>query len=458
LATLVASLVACEDSFMICNQEDTPALRNYGEVLLCKYTKSYVFSFPAMATAVLLLICGRDFVQKRFYYGMLKAGGVISFSMNTAWKDLFFMTVCWDFCHCFGYTVFHMIILSRMGQEASMMRGFVPEVSSNSTMPTNGEGSTTVVTTLTTTLAVTGAMMLFNGGPKGGFKVHGPHAKGAKGAASSSGTTLMLHKYIKTLMVLIATFLETLLLIIFMYWAYDITGTLVSLSEYLDSYEDRKGNSWVRLHSFRDTVAKRILEQIPQIISSAERDLHRVYARIVLHTRLNSMQHSPPGPEGGPLDTEEPVVGVGINSKKSASIGLLRSLWPAELLMRRDIQGQDCKNFRRAWIVYAVFAICWMFQIAFVLVMQATQEVERVLNKEFEHLITLSILILHTAGVCMTMYVFWQSLEPLVPDVQQWPEWCPCVSGAQEGKTWRSRMLFPPCSSCSEGLTLGRTD
>jgi len=187
---------------MIFNQEDTHALRNYGEVLLCKYTKSYVFSFPAMATAVLLLICGRDFVQKRFYYGMLKAGGVISFSMNTAWKDLFFMAMCWDFCHCIGYTIFHLIILSRTGQELDMMSGFVPQVRTTSAMPTNGEGSTTGVTTLTTTLAVTGAMMLLNAGPKGGgFKPAPGGAKGAKAAASSSQTTLMMQKYIETVCV-----------------------------------------------------------------------------------------------------------------------------------------------------------------------------------------------------------------------------------------------------------------
>jgi len=257
--------------------------------------------------------------------------------------------------------------------------------------------------------------MLLNGGPKGGFKPQGPKAAGAKAAASGSGTAMMLQKYIGTFMVLIATFLETLLLIIFMYYAYDITATLVSMSEYLDSYEDRKGYLMVRLHPFSDVAAKRILEHTRQIISSAEGDIQRVYARIVeKYVRQHGGSNRKHSPEEATLDVEEPVVDVGVSPEKSTqTMGLLRSLWPAELLMRRDLRGREAKTFRRVYVIYALFAIFWMFQVGFALAMQAYKAAEHVLNREYENLIPLVIIILHTVGACMTMYVFCESLAPL---------------------------------------------
>jgi len=218
---------------------------------------------------------------------------------------------------------------------------------------------------------------------------------------------------------LIATFLETLLLIVFIYYAYDITGALVSMSQYLDSYEDRKGSLKLRLHSFRDVVAKKLLEQSPQLISGANGDLHKVYSRMVeefVHLSHphspRSRQHPPASPEEPFLDKEEGLVDAGLKPER-ASIGLLSSLWPASLLLRRDIRGREPKMFRWVWVVYALFAICWMLQIQVVLAAQAFKEIERVLYKEYESLIPVAIIVLHTGANCMTIYVFLESLAPL---------------------------------------------
>mmetsp|Transcript_73344 Transcript_73344/g.141878 ORF Transcript_73344/g.141878 Transcript_73344/m.141878 type:complete len:526 (+) Transcript_73344:73-1650(+) len=455
LFTLVASLKACDANFMACNQEDTPALRNYGEVLLCHYTKSFVFSFPAMATSVLLLLFGRDFLQKRFYYGILKAGGAVSFSENTAWKDPLFLAMCWDFGQCVIYTIFHMIVLSRSGQDLKMMGGgFVPDNGMTSAKPPDLGMSTAAATTLTTTVAITttltttvavkGALMLLRGPLKGGGAQKGlqnapqkgipaPPASVAKGAASSGGTALMLQEYIQTVMAIIATFLETLLLIVFVYFAYDITSTLVPMSEYLDSYEDRKGGPMVRLYPLKDSAAKQILEHCPQIISGAEGDLQTVYTRIVARYRqetiLARQTPSPPEPPVEPLpDTEEPVDGEdlvadGLGSSRFglehidlnhlATIGLFNSLWPAELLMRRDVRGRDPKTFRRCWVLYTLLSMGWLGQITFVLFMEAGNNVEHLLNKQFEQVIPLCIILFHAAVNITTMYHFCESLAPL---------------------------------------------
>jgi len=419
LVTLVASLEAGKDSFLLCNQEDTPQLQNYGEVLLCHYTKAFVFCFPAMATAVLLLLFGRDFLQKRFYYGLLKAGGVISYSDNTAWRDTFFMAMCVDFCHCVGYTCLHMIILNRAGKEAAAMQGFVPQVSV-STTPMDGVGgssatsTSTAVTAITTTLAVKGAMLLLYHGLKAGAGMR-------RVPASGTDSPLVFQKYIETLMVLIGTFLETLLLIIFMYFAYDITGTLVPMSEYLDSYEDQDENPMERLHSFRDSVAKSILEQSPQLISDADGDLHKVYVRIVEKYAQNKNlirhpgEHSPdesqvatPSPEEQSEDKEPDEM----NLADFPTIGLFRSLWPSELLLRRDIAGRESKNFRRVWVIYTVLSIFWLLQISVVLVVQGCRGMTRLMDNEIEQVIPLTILVCHLACVVITMFVFCESLAP----------------------------------------------
>lgn len=419
LVTLVASLESCEGSFLKCNQEDTPQLNNYGEVLLCHYTKAFVFTFPAMATAVLLLLFGRDFLQKRFYYGLLKAGGVISFSDNTAWKDTFFMAMCFDFCHCVGYTCLHMIVLNRAGQEATSMRGFVPQANTTA-IPMDGVGvstaasTTTAVTALTTTLAVKGAMLLLHrSGPVPGGNMRGP------GFGTGSQT---FQKYLQTVMVLVATFLETLLLIVFMYFAYDITGTLVPMSEYLDCYEDQEENPMEDLHSFRDSVAKAILEHSPQIISGADGDLNKVYARIVDSYVKNKDlirhpgEHPPdesqveaPSPEEPSEDTEPEEFTLA----DFPTIGLFKSLWPAELLLRRDVAGSEARNFRRVWVIYSALAIFWLFQISAVLVVEGSREVRRLMDHEIEVVIPLIIIIFHFTGVGITVFVFCESLAPL---------------------------------------------
>lgn len=410
LCTLVASLEACRDSFLKCNQEDTPQLQNYGEVLLCQYTKAFVFTFPAMATAVLLLLFGRDFLQKRFYYGLLKAGGVISFSDNTASNDTLFMAMCLDFCHCVGYTCLHIIIMNRAGTETLAVRGFVPQ-GVVSTTPMDGAdvssatSTTSAVTALTITLAMKGAMLLLYRGPK----VDGGISRG-------------FQTCLETAMVLLTTFLETLLLLIFMYFAYDITGALVPMSEYLDSYEEAEGNPLDCLHSFRDSVAHRILKQSPQLTSDVDGDIHKAYVRIVEKYLKNrdlirhpgeqapdASQVAIPSPEE-PSEVTEPDE---MNLTNLTSIGLFGSLWPAELLMCPDIQGQEHQYFQRVWVIYSLLAIIWLVQLSFVLALEGTRHIWRLLDSEIEEVIPLTIFLCHLAAVGMTIYAFCKSLAPL---------------------------------------------
>jgi len=424
LVTLVANLQACKDTFMLCNQQDTPGLRNYGEVLLCHYTKGFVFCFPAMATAVLLLLFGRNLLQQRLYYGFLKAGGVLSFSENTPWKDPLFVAMLFAFCHSIGYTVLHVIVLKRSDHFKDDMQDFLLDSSGASAIAANhtalsSTAPTDIGASSYTTLAVEGAkmlMMLLLGGPKLGVKPSG--VTRSSQSSQMEGGAMGFEGYLETFMVLVATFLETTLLCIFFYCAYDITSTLVPMSEYLDSYEVREDVVRDRLYSFKDTVAKETFEHSPQIISSVDGDIHGVYTKIVeksVHERSQSTKPSPEEPLEEPLEPIQRQLSLTEQMQPSrlGSVGLIRSLWPAELLMRRDIKGKDPKTFRRVWLVYSVLSMFWLLQVFLVLVAQGCWATMRLLNKEIEQVVPISIIMLHGVCVVMAMFVFAESLSPL---------------------------------------------
>merc|ERR1719362_1018208 len=260
-------------------------------------------------------------------------------------------------------------------------------------------------------------MMLLLGGPKLGVKPSG--VTRSSQSSQMEGGAMGFEGYLETFMVLVATFLETTLLCIFFYCAYDITSTLVPMSEYLDSYEVREDVVRDRLYSFKDTVAKETFEHSPQIISSVDGDIHGVYTKIVeksVHERSQSTKPSPEEPLEEPLEPIQRQLSLTEQMQPSrlGSVGLIRSLWPAELLMRRDIRGRDPKTFRRVWVVYSTFAIIWLLQVLLFLVWYSTWAGARLLNKEFEQLIPLSVIMLHAIVIGIIMYVFTESLAPLL--------------------------------------------
>jgi len=429
LVTLVLNLRAFQDTFMLCNQKDTPALKNYGEVLLCHYTKGFVFCFPAMASGVCVLLFGRNLLQQRLYYGLLKAGGVVSFSENTAMKDPFFMATFVAFCHSIGYTILHMIVLSRTSHDPAVMHGFFLEASGASettASPTDLSSTTSISMGLATLtkLAMKGAemlMILIVGGPTlGAGTIPAKPPPIPAGAAEEEVDSLIaFNKYLETVMVLVFTVLETTLLLLFFYFAYDITHTLVPMSEYLASYEEERDEDVrKRLYSLKDSAAKAISEHSPQLISGTDGDINGVYKRLMERYRQNNQmikarasQPAIPSPEE-PFERPESIMDL-INFGALGSIGLIRSLWPAELLMRRDIKGRDPKTFRRAWVIYSTVAIIWLLQVLLLLVWYSTWAGARLMNKEFEQLIPLSIIMLHGIAIVVVVSVFIESLAPL---------------------------------------------
>jgi len=69
------------------------------DVWLCEYTKAYVLCFPEVGLAVLLLLGARNLLHKRFYYGLLKSGGVIEYSGSNPLTDSMVLVLLWCYSH-----------------------------------------------------------------------------------------------------------------------------------------------------------------------------------------------------------------------------------------------------------------------------------------------------------------------------------------------------------------------
>eukprot|EP00927_Polykrikos_kofoidii_P080021 TRINITY_DN76884_c0_g1_i1.p1 TRINITY_DN76884_c0_g1~~TRINITY_DN76884_c0_g1_i1.p1 ORF type:complete len:454 (+),score=64.38 TRINITY_DN76884_c0_g1_i1:86-1363(+) len=94
-----------QSTFVSCDNTDSVGLRSYAFVCACEYSKAFIVTFPSIAVSTFLLIIGRDMLQQRLYYGMLKVGGVIEYHFTTPQKDPFMIMLVVNYLHCIGYIV-----------------------------------------------------------------------------------------------------------------------------------------------------------------------------------------------------------------------------------------------------------------------------------------------------------------------------------------------------------------
>lgn len=76
------------------------------EAWVCEYLEAYVLGFPDICLVALLLFLGRQMVHHRFYYGMLKAGGVLNYHGCSMLKDPVLLLMFWCFAHVLCYACF----------------------------------------------------------------------------------------------------------------------------------------------------------------------------------------------------------------------------------------------------------------------------------------------------------------------------------------------------------------
>lgn len=368
LVTLTVSVRKHSSEYMQCSQADLH-LKGFSERLICEYTKAYVFTFPALATVVLLLLVGRDLLQKRIYYGLLKAGGVLSFTGNAAWKDPLVLALCVNCLHCMWYLCFQINVRSRAvkSSEAALVQLV-------------GMDSATALGSQSTALAMDG-----NG--------------------------------VMALVLLLTTFFPIILLIIFFFLAYDMEKSLVPLSEYLNAFEDEEHDvtSMPQLCVCKDSVAKHMMQLNQDLITATEGNLAKVYEGIVAGYVKKKADFRPSALAQG--SSQHPSRWVSL-----PSIGLMRALWPAELLMRRDLVGASVRHFQHMWIGFMAVALGWLTYIQVFLIQTWVDDVSRLLDGHLDQLLPLTVILGSVAAVAGTMWALASTLGSFCASRRRGPQ------------------------------------
>lgn len=87
----------------------------------CEYTKAYIRCFPLLASIVVLVIAGRQLLQRRLYYGLLKRGALLDFHNTKAWHDPLFFILTLSFLHGIAHFVLDLFV-----QEGTSMSDLIP--------------------------------------------------------------------------------------------------------------------------------------------------------------------------------------------------------------------------------------------------------------------------------------------------------------------------------------------
>eukprot|EP00929_Paragymnodinium_shiwhaense_P094171 TRINITY_DN545_c1_g1_i7.p1 TRINITY_DN545_c1_g1~~TRINITY_DN545_c1_g1_i7.p1 ORF type:complete len:445 (+),score=145.93 TRINITY_DN545_c1_g1_i7:195-1529(+) len=101
LMPMVTNALSKDGNFLSCDDKLHPSLS--GKLMGCEYLTSFCLGFPALCSTAIMLLIGRNLLQKRFYYGMLQAGGVVTFGQNNVLKEVIFVMIAVCYLHCIGY-------------------------------------------------------------------------------------------------------------------------------------------------------------------------------------------------------------------------------------------------------------------------------------------------------------------------------------------------------------------
>jgi len=127
IVTMFFGLEANKDELLSCTVGSGDGqLKTWPQACFCEYTKAHLLVFPLLSLSVVLVIMGRDLLQKRLYYGLLRNGGVVGFSQNKAFSDSLVLLLIVNYLHVVGhlalmYWVGHVAAYSPSEDETSMM-------------------------------------------------------------------------------------------------------------------------------------------------------------------------------------------------------------------------------------------------------------------------------------------------------------------------------------------------
>lgn len=223
LATMFIHSMVSYGKMFPCEEGGTYKL-SFFDACYCAYTKAFIRGFAPLALTAMCLIVGRDLLQKRTYYSILKWKGVLEFAANNPFKDPVFLAVLISYIHL----ILHLIFII-------WATGFFSSSSSSKFLQHTGEGE----------------------------DITGGDVKNMVNDAFAFRLIVELVSFI----VLPAT-----LFIIFFFTAYDIEATLVPLSQYVhDARDAGEGAELSQLEILEDCWVKEVLDaKAPDILAAAE--------------------------------------------------------------------------------------------------------------------------------------------------------------------------------------------
>jgi hypothetical protein len=276
---------------------------NVVESCVCTYTRAYFDCFPYVAWAVFILGAGKDFLQKRIYYGMLKMSGVIDFTNIYPYLDALILFLLTSYLHVIAHAgiLFHFSLRKHTVEDQmnalliSLMGRSKPEVAEDK--------------------AVEAALV--------------PHIAAVFG------------------MLLPAT-----LVLVFIYLHYDISKGLVTLSQFVHdvtavkSVQDAE-KTLAALRVISDKTMKDVLARdIDGIDGKHAEGLDFIATCEVVRVNCLEVSDARAAQEDKDDTSDLPFV------------NLLNSLWPVHVLLDMRMVGDKASLFRKFWFAFASVAIC----------------------------------------------------------------------------------------------------
>mmetsp|Transcript_47120 Transcript_47120/g.74435 ORF Transcript_47120/g.74435 Transcript_47120/m.74435 type:complete len:496 (+) Transcript_47120:51-1538(+) len=95
-------------------------IKSYTGSVACEYLKSYVWIFPQLIGTTMLLLVGRELVQKRFYYYLLYHGGVLSYMAPPPLRDIIMVGNLFVFSQFWLFVLLVSVILYTHGVDPAI--------------------------------------------------------------------------------------------------------------------------------------------------------------------------------------------------------------------------------------------------------------------------------------------------------------------------------------------------
>jgi len=333
LATMFIHCMVSYGKMFPCEEGGAYSL-SFQSSCFCAYTKAYIRCFAPLALTAMCLIVGRDLLQKRTYYSVLKHRGVLEFAANNPFKDPVFLGVLISYLHLLLHLIF--IIWAT---------GFFSSNNPTKFLQHTGEGE----------------------------DITGGDVKNMVDDAFAFRLIVELVSFI----VLPAT-----LFIIFFFTAYDIEATLVPLSQYVhDARDAGEGAELSQLEIMEDCWVKEVLDANAADIIGAvdESQPHELEFKELLNEYNRQRK-------------EKEAKDI-IRMTMTESLWPAQLLLPLQAS-----QDKSAKAFRMLWMVYFVAACIFGFLVLWLLVHYMLRDLIKVLDSHYPSGISLGVEVVFLFG------------------------------------------------------------